>query len=104
MAVKQKVQEASRTAQNGTRFVCAAEPSAKEVYVVGEFNNWNGEADRMVKRHGQFQKSLKLAPGEYEYKYLVDGKWYTDPDADQVRNAFGTLNNKIKVEAFQKVR
>ncbi len=80
-----------------TLFVCDVNPDAKSVYLVGDFNNWDREATRMVKRHGMFQKKLKLKPGIYQYKFLVDGEWYTDPNANQVDNAFGTQNSVLEV-------
>jgi 1,4-alpha-glucan branching enzyme len=99
MAVKQK--EAPRktaTATNLTAFVCDIKPDAREVYLVGDFNDWDPRADRMVKRKGLFQKLLQLEPGEYQYKFLVDGQWHADPSAmTQVPNAFGTLNSVVRV-------
>jgi len=52
--------------------------------------------------------SLKLAPGIYEYKFLVDGQWVCKPgmdehdptllsEADCVVNAYGTANRKLEV-------
>jgi 1,4-alpha-glucan branching enzyme len=84
--------------QNATTFSCGVKPSAKEVYLVGDFNNWSRHADRMVKRQGRFHKTKRLAPGEYQYKFLVDGEWHTDPSApNQIPNEFGTLNSVIRV-------
>jgi 1,4-alpha-glucan branching enzyme len=84
---------------NSTRFVCSLKPGAKEVFVVGEFNNWDPRSDRMIKKSGAFQKTMRLAPGEYQYKFLVDGEWHCDPSAPrQVPNAFGTLNSVVRVK------
>ena len=83
---------------NATVFVCQAKPEAREVYLVGEFNNWNPRADRMAKTKNGFRKTLRLSPGEYQYKFLVDGHWHNDPAAaKQVPNAFGTTNSVIRV-------
>jgi hypothetical protein len=39
-----------------------------------------------------------LSPGNYEYKFLVDGQWKEDPQNDQLHpNCFGTYNNIINV-------
>lgn len=99
MAVKRK--EASKraaTAGNLTAFVCDFMPNAKEVYLVGDFNGWDPQADRMVKRKGAFHKLLELEPGEYQYKFLVDGDWHEDPSAVvQVPNDFGTVNSLVRV-------
>jgi len=47
---------------------------------------------------GRWSKIVTLAPGMYEYKFLVDGQWQNDPNNDQmVANSFGTLNNILTV-------
>jgi len=99
MTVKQKeAPSKSATAASLTAFACDVKPDAKRVYLVGDFNNWDPEADRMVKRKGAFYKLLHLTPGEYQYKFLVDGEWHADPSAEtQVLNDFGTLNSVIRV-------
>ena len=82
-----------------TVFKCELKPEAKEVYLVGEFNNWDPKSDRMTKKQGAFHKMIRLAPGEYQYKFLIDGQWYCDPAAPtQVPNAFGTTNSVVRVE------
>ena len=41
-----------------------------------------------------------LPPGAYEYKFVVDGEWLTDPGNPEVRpNAFGTYNSVLLVAA-----
>lgn len=102
MAVKQK--EASRkkkaTETSLTAFICDVDPAAKKVCLVGDFNDWDPQADRMVKRKGAFHKLLQLPAGEYQYKYVVDGEWHVDPSAEaQVPNDFGTLNSVVRVRA-----
>jgi 1,4-alpha-glucan branching enzyme len=94
---ERKTNKAATT--NGTVFVCKLKPDAKEVFLVGEFNNWDSRSDRLVKRKGAFQKTVRLAPGEYQYKFLVDGEWHCDPSARrQVPNEFGTWNSVVRVE------
>ena len=48
---------------------------ATEVYVVGSVNQWQGEIplDRAEGESVPFQTNLYLCPGEYEYRYIVDG-------------------------------
>ncbi len=95
----EKNNKSARTT-DGTVFVCELKPTAREVYLVGDFNNWNPQSDRMVKRKGSFQKTMRLAPGEYQYKFLVDGEWHCDPSSPrQVPNEFGTTNSVVRVEA-----
>ena len=72
---------------------------AKEAILVGDFNSWDVKKHRMKKDNkGRWTKIVSLAPGSYEYKFLVDGEWQNDPDNDQVvTNSFGTLNNHLTV-------
>lgn len=72
---------------------------AKEVILMGNFNGWNAKAHPMKKdENGVWKKIIMLSPGRYEYKFLVDGRWRTDPENDQVCfNRFGTRNNILIV-------
>jgi hypothetical protein len=56
-------------------------PTAKQVYVVGDFNDWKINEDSKLEKNetGVWQKRLFLAPGRYKYKYIVDGLYYEDP-------------------------
>ena len=59
---------------------------AKEVAVLGEFNNWDPTANAMRKlKDGSFTKTLDLETGkEYQFRYLVDGEqWINDSEADR---------------------
>lgn len=68
---------------------------AKEVILMGDFNNWNAKKHLMKSNgNGKWNKSLVIPPGRYEYKFLVDGQWKEDPHNDQTcLNCFGTHNN-----------
>ncbi len=79
-------------------FQFEAGPSAQDVFVAGEFNNWNPQATRMVRKGGQFTARLFLPPGKYQYKYVVDGQWQQDPTAGaEVGNEFGGFNSVASV-------
>ncbi|MDR3459900.1 MAG: glycogen-binding domain-containing protein [Verrucomicrobiae bacterium] len=74
---------------------------AQQVYVCGDFNNWQPTSLRMIGNPdaGLWEKRLPLAPGRYEYKYFVDGKWVHDPDAlENVPNIYGSLNSVLEVK------
>jgi 1,4-alpha-glucan branching enzyme len=72
---------------------------AKKVSLVGEFNNWNPDADPMHRDvNGTWLKVKMLPPGNIEYKFWVDGEWVQDPENLRAcPNCFGTLNNVVKV-------
>ena len=51
-------------------------PQAGEVYLSGNFNNWEAKTLPMKKnKRGQWKASIWLLPGRYEYRYFVDGSW-----------------------------
>ncbi|MHC0037508.1 type I pullulanase [Pseudoneobacillus sp. C159] len=54
---------------------------ADRVRVAGTFTSWADQAVEMVKNDkGIWQLSLPLAPGRYQYKFIVgDNGWITDP-------------------------
>jgi len=74
-------------------------PTAKEVIVVGDFNNWNTHEHPMKKDDEGFWKvTVLLAPGRYEYKLLIDGRWWEDiTGVNSTPNPFGTLNKLLFV-------
>lgn len=77
-------------------FVCTH--TGGEVFLAGDFNEWNPRAHRMFKKEGCFKRKIKLAPGAHEYKFVVDGEWRTDPAAMEQRpNEFGSLNSVIHI-------
>ena len=60
--------------------------TARKVYLVGEFNNWELPGLVMKKKNGKFTITLKLDVNkEYQFRYLVDGiHWETDWEADKL--------------------
>ena len=70
-------------------------PNAETVILMGDFNHWSPKKHLMKKDgNGVWKKTVMLAPGDYEYKFLVDGQWQTDPqNVHTCPNCFGTFNN-----------
>jgi 1,4-alpha-glucan branching enzyme len=75
------------------------EPRAEQVFVCGAFNDW--QATPLIRKANRdWKTTVALAPGRYEYKFVIDGKWKIDPRAHQFSpNGFGTLNSVIEVKA-----
>ena len=47
---------------------------------------------------GVFTGTLELPPGDYEYMFVVDGKWMTDPAAGERRDdGFGRQNSLLRL-------
>jgi 1,4-alpha-glucan branching enzyme len=69
-------------------------PEVREVFVAGEFNNWDERANPLEKdKNGLWKITLPLTPGKYEYRFLADGRWENDPSCSGcVPNKFGSQN------------
>jgi chromosome partitioning protein len=81
------------------QFIFAA-PKASCVKIAGTFNNWNTSEESLMerKRDGTWSKSVYLAPGTYQYRFLIDDEWVADQNnSNQVNNPFGGKNSVIKI-------
>ncbi|MCA9669853.1 MAG: isoamylase early set domain-containing protein, partial [Myxococcales bacterium] len=80
------------------RFVLRA-PSARRVALVGDFNGWKAQQTLLRDDNGDgtWSVTLRLSPGRYRYKFLVDGqRWVVDPDAPaSASDGFGGRNAVI---------
>ena len=55
-------------------------PAAREVFLGGSFNDFNGSENPMVRgSEGIWEITLSLPPGRHTYKFKVDGDWLLDP-------------------------
>ena len=80
-----------------TVFSCQS-PEARAVFLSGTFNDWDPSAAPMERQEdGSWRAQLGLAPGKYEYKFVVDGVWWAPSGEGCVTNPFGTLNCTIEV-------
>jgi len=75
-------------------------PSAKEVHLVGDFNGWKVDKESfMTREEGTWKKNLRLNPGKYHYRFVVDGNWTEDPvNPKKEKNPFGELNSLIEIK------
>ena len=69
-------------------------PTARQVSLAGDFNNWDTKAAPMRKGpDGVWHLSVALKPGRHEYRFFADGVWCDDPAALQkAANSLGTEN------------
>jgi 1,4-alpha-glucan branching enzyme len=99
---QQKIDEFYGVRQLGTDVVFAARfEKAKQVLIAGDFNAWSGFSTPMQSRGeaGEWTMTLPLRPGRYRYRFVVDGKWVTDPfNARVERNQYGELDNVVEVK------
>ena len=75
---------ASKSGVVSVNFICSA-PEARHVSVIGDFNDWQPEANPMRRQpDGAWWLQLQISPGHHHYQVLVDGKPILDPRAQGV--------------------
>ncbi|MGB6011430.1 MAG: AAA family ATPase [Desulfobacterales bacterium] len=75
-------------------------PKANRVKIVGTFNNWKPSEESLMerKKDGTWSKRIYLAPGTYQYRFLIDDVWVEDQNNFyQVDNAFGGKNSVVEI-------
>ena len=96
--------EADRNAHT-VHLSCHA-PEPKAVFVAGTFNDWKPDTAPLQRQSdGKWDVELPLAPGRYEYKFVVDGQWCCKPgsgtedrgDPKCCSNDFGTMNRVLEM-------
>ena len=76
-------------------------PRAESVQIAGDFNGWQPTKLPMEKvgANGVWQASVKLPPGKYRYRLVVDGQWQQDPYNEITElNPFGGYNSIVEVK------
>ena len=80
-------------------FSVRADPGSK-VFVAGDFNKWDAAANPLTDPSGtgDFSTVVTMAPGSYEYKFVINGTWCVDPECTEwAQNSLGTLNSVCRV-------
>ena len=74
-------------------------PKARRVTVAGNFNNWRPDATPLKNTGaGEWVVRLMLRSGQYEYRFVVDGRWSEDPGTSQrAANPYGSFNSVLLV-------
>ncbi|XWS34940.1 hypothetical protein CRYUN_Cryun21dG0080800 [Craigia yunnanensis] len=84
---KQKRIDDAHRALQLLRTACIVWPnSASEVLLAGSFDGWATKRKMEKSSTGVFSVCLKLYPGKYEIKFIVDGEWKIDPLRPIVNN------------------
>ena len=97
-----------KLAKGKVRVTFAVPPleGVNELYLVGDFNDWNETATPMTKdAEGSWSVSLTLdGDREYQFRYLDDTQtWHNDWAADAyVRNLHGTENSVLDLTVSDK--
>jgi 5'-AMP-activated protein kinase regulatory beta subunit len=75
-------------------------PTANDVYILGDFNDWKIDDLNRLARYGdgRWEKRMELPHGRYRYKFVVDGEWTLDSNNEESeRNEFGTFDSVLKI-------
>jgi hypothetical protein len=73
---------------------------ARRVAVAGSFNEWSADRTWLApaSEADVFVVTLALPPGTHEYMFVVDGRWMTDPAAEERRpDGFGRQNALLRL-------
>eukprot|EP00126_Sphaerothecum_destruens_P015455 Sdes_comp9458_c0_seq1m924 len=90
--------EKTKVAPSSVVFEWSHDPSAREVFLAGSFDNWSARHKLTKDPKGNFFCSLDLQSGDYQYKFIVDGEWKHDLTKDFAQDASGCFtNNSIHV-------
>jgi hypothetical protein len=77
-------------------------PNARQVALIGSFNNWVADSGVRTEKQGQrWVFHVDVEPGRYEYAFLVDGEEVV-PDPQAIfrhNNGFGTPNSIVYATA-----
>ena len=68
---------------------------AGSVRVTGDFNDWCAEGEELQRMAGTgfFRGEVKLTPGRYRYKLIVDNEWIKDPNnSNIIKSPMGDLS------------
>jgi polygalacturonase len=63
--------------------------------LAGSFNHWNKGA--MKKEGNKFTASVGVRPGNYDYKFVVDGHWCIDPSKPSKDDGHGNVVNHASI-------
>jgi len=72
---------------------------SNRIQIAGEFNNWVPDKDVETEiLDGSLQKILRVSPGGYEYRLIIDGVWQQDPANPRAApNDMGGYNSLLNV-------
>lgn len=78
---------------------------AKWVAMKGSWDNWKEEIvlKRTVRKKDsspQFYVTMKIAPGSYQFKFIVDGTWVVNPAYPIIKNHDQSENNLLNVPYY----
>ncbi len=77
-------------------------PAARTVLLAGDFTDWDASPRKMRRASADshtFVAWVPLPPGTHEYRFIVDGQWMEDPEAESTPNPYGGLNSVCRISS-----
>lgn len=81
-------------------FKLPKEMADEKVAVVGDFNDWDRNANQLKKTEDAWETTLRFKPEtELKFRYFIDGeKWINDDTADgSIGNIYGSEDSILKL-------
>lgn len=67
---------------------------ASSVTMAGEFNDWDINATPLERSEGIWRAEVQLEPGDYAYKFVIDGQYEGEPPPDVPTKWAGNFENR----------
>jgi hypothetical protein len=88
---------------DGVVFNYRPDSKPKQIFLAGNFNDWKPSNDKFLMKDddgdGTYSITVKLVPGTYQYKFVIDGQWTKDPySPSDAPDGFGGRNGKFDVK------
>jgi hypothetical protein len=72
---------------------------ARQVVLSGSFNHWRKNELLMERTSTGWRLAYTMGPGNYEYRFIVDGQWITDPQNPMVLREGNRITNSYLIIA-----
>ena len=89
--------------QQMIEFKFKPEKKYNKVFLFGSFNSWNRSDLQMKESNGEYEITIPLEPGRYQYKFFADGTELVDPEnPDKIPNGMGDYNSVLTINPKHK--
>ncbi len=69
-----------------------------KIFLTGDFNEFSPDKNKFIEDNGIYYCHLELPKGKYSYKFIVDGNWIPDINAEEITaDGYGGHNSVLYV-------
>ncbi len=88
---------------DGVTFNFKPKGTPAKIFLAGSMNGWKPDDPKYALEDldgdGTWSLTTKIAPGKYQYKFVVDGTWTTDKaNPKSTGDGFGGKNSLVEVQ------